>query len=155
MRAFLGLAAIGLFLATASANGASLCNCCVSDNSENCAAACSVVKSVPGQCSVVASFAGKKTISTEGNSLYGISLRNLSLVDTTRPQLEDLRKLLENLRRELEKDRKAMMRDYRKHKINEAAFKASTQLYEDAIVNYYSGLRAYRDRLAAVPKQAN
>lgn len=152
MRALLGLAAMGLFLATASANGAGLCNCCASDNSENCAAACSAIKVVPGQCSVVASFAGKKTITTEANPLYGISLRNLSLVDTTRPQLEDLRKLLENSRRGLEKDRKASKRDFLKHKIDEAAFKANTLRYEDAVVNYYWGLRAYRDRLAAVPK---
>ena len=32
-------------------------------------------------------------------------------------------------------------------------FQANTQRYEDAIVNYYLGLRAYRDRLAAVPRK--
>ena len=56
-------------------------------------------------------------------------------------------------RRGLEKDRKASYRDFRKHKIDEATAMAHTKRYEDAIVNYYLGLRAYQDRLAAVPKQ--
>ena len=96
-------------------------------------------------------FAGQATIAPGENPLYGISLLGLSLEDATRPQLEDLRKLLENSRRELEKDRKASIRDFRKRKMDDVAAKANGKRYEDAIVNYYLGLRAYRDRLAAAP----
>jgi hypothetical protein len=96
--------------------------------------------------------AGQPTIALGENPLYGLSLQNMSLDNVTQPQLEDFRKLLENSRRGLEKDRKATIRDFRKHKIDDAAVKADTQRYEDAIVNYYLGLRAYRDRLAAAPK---
>lgn len=96
-------------------------------------------------------FAGEATIAPGENPLYGISLLDLSLEDATRPQLEGLRKLLENSRRGLEKDRKASIQDFRKHKIDAATAQANGKRYEDAIVNYYLGLRAYRDRLAAAP----
>ncbi len=68
-------------------------------------------------------------------------------------ELEGVRRLLENSRRGVEKDRKASVRDFRKRKIDDAALTANSKRYEDAIVNYYLGLRAYRDRLAAVPRQ--
>jgi len=98
-------------------------------------------------------YAGAAMIGEGENPLYGISLRSISLEDAMRPQLEGFRKLLEMARRGAEKDRKASMRDFRKHKIDDATVEANTQRYESAVVNYYLGLRAYRDRLAAVPKQ--
>ena len=153
MRALLGLAAIGLFLASASVNGASLCNCCVSGVAESCSAVCASAKPASGQCVAMVDYAGKATIAEGDNPLYGISLRSISLEQAGRQQLESFRKLLEMARRGLEKDRKASKRDFRKHNIDEAAFKANSQRYDDAVVNYYWGLRAYRDRLAAVPKQ--
>ena len=87
------------------------------------------------------------------NPLYGISLLGLDLKDAVRPELEGVRRLLENSRRGIEKDRKASARDFRRGKINDATLAVNTKRYEDAIVNYYLGLRAYRDRLAAVPKK--
>ena len=98
-------------------------------------------------------YAGEATIAGSYNPLYDTSLRNISFEQAGRQQLESFRKLLEMARRGLEKDRKASKRDLRKHNIDEAAFKANSQRYDDAIVTYYFGLRAYRDRLAAVPKQ--
>ena len=98
-------------------------------------------------------YAGKTTVLASDNPLYGISLRTIHLEDAQRPQLEDFRRLLEVTRRGVEKDRKTFYRDFRKHKIDEATAMANAKRYEDAIVNYYLGLQAYRDRLAAVPKQ--
>jgi hypothetical protein len=98
-------------------------------------------------------YASEATIAAGKNPLYGISLRGISLEDAMRPQLEGFRKLLETARRGAEKDRKASARDFRKHKIDEATVQANIQRYESAVVNYYLGLRAYRDRLAAVPKK--
>ena len=153
MRALLGLAATGLFLAAASADGASLCNCCASGVAESCSAMCASAKPAAGQCAAMVDFAGEATIAEGDNPLYDISLRSISLEPAGRRQLESFRKLLEMARRGLEKDRKASKRDFRKHKIDEATATATTKRYEDAIVNYYLGLRAYRDRLAAVPKK--
>ena len=153
MRALLGLAAMGLILATTSVNGASLCNCCASGVAESCSAVCASAKPAPSQCVAMVDFAAEATIADGINPLYDISLRSISFEDAGRQQLESFRKLLETARRGLEKDRKASRSDFRKHRIDEAGFKANTQRYEDAVVNYYWGLRAYRDRLAAVPKK--
>lgn len=152
MRALLGLAAASLFLATASVNGASLCNCCASGVAGSCSATCTSAKPAPGKCVAMVDYGGEAAIAEGDNPLYGISLRSISLEDAGRQQLESFRKLLETARRGLEKDRKASKSDFRKHRIDEAGFKANTQRYEDAVVNYYWGLRAYRDRLAAVPR---
>jgi hypothetical protein len=153
MRALSGLAGTGLFLASVSANAASLCNCCTTGVAQSCSAICAPAKPVPGQCVAVADYAGEAMIAAGENPLYGISLRSISLGDAMRPQLEGFRRLLETARRGAEKDRKVSARDFRKHKIDEATVKANVQRYESAIVNYYLGLRAYRDRLAAVPKK--
>ncbi len=151
MRAILALAGAGLFLAAAPVNAASLCNCCASGAAQSCSAVCASAKPAPGQCIAMVDFAAEPTIAPGENPLYGISLLSLSLEGSTRPQLEELRRLLENSRRGLEKDRKASIRDFRKHKIDAATAQANGKRYEDAIVNYYLGLRAYRDRLAAAP----
>ena len=98
-------------------------------------------------------YAGEAVIADGDNPLYGISLLGLDLKDAVRPKLEGIRRLLEDSRRGAEKDRKALARDFRKGKIDKAALAVNTKRYEDAIVNYYLGLRAYRDRLAAVPKK--
>ena len=98
-------------------------------------------------------YTGEVVIADGDSPLYGISLLSLGLKDAVRPELEGVRRLLEDSRRGVEKDRKTSARDFRKGKIDDAALAAHTQRYEDAIVNYYLGLRAYRDRLAAVPKE--
>jgi len=98
-------------------------------------------------------YAGEATIAEGENPLYGISLRSITLEDAMRPQLEGFRRLLEMARRGAEQDRRASARDFRKHRIDDATVQANIQRYESAVVNYYLGLRAYRDRLAAVPKK--
>jgi hypothetical protein len=120
----LGLASLGLFLTSAPVSAASLCNCCTTGSAED-----------------------------GDNPLYGISLLGLDLKDAVRPDLEGVRRLLENSRRGVEKDRKASARDFRKGRIDNATLAANIKRYENAIVNYYLGLRIYRDRLAAVPKK--
>jgi hypothetical protein len=147
----LGLASVGLFLASMSADAANLCNCCAAGVAENCSAACASATPTPNQCVAMPDYEGEAAIGVNENPLYGISLLSIELEDATRPQLDDFRRLLENSRRGLEKDRKASMRDFRKRKIDKATVQANTQRYERAIVNYYLGWRAYRDRLAAVP----
>ena len=98
-------------------------------------------------------YAGEAVIADGDNPLYGISLLGLNIENAMRAELEGVRRLLENSRRGVEKDRKASARDFRKGKIDDAALAANTKRYEEAIVNYYLGLRAYRDRLAEVPQK--
>ena len=153
MRIFLGLASLGLLLTSAPVSAASLCNCCATGGAESCSAVCAPVKPATGQCVAVVDYAGEAVIADGVNPLYGISLLGLDLGDAGRPELEGVRRLLENSRRGAEKDRKASARDFRKGRIDDATLAVNTKRYEGAIVNYYLGLRAYRDRLAAVPKK--
>ena len=152
MRIFLGLASLGLFLASTPVNAASLCNCCATGGAESCIAVCAPAKPAPSQCVAKVDYAGEAVIADGDNPLYGISLLGLDLNDAARPELEGVRRLLEDSRRGVEKDRKSSARDFRKGKIDDAALAVNTKRYEDAIVNYYLGLRVYRDRLAAVPR---
>lgn len=151
MRIFLGLATLGLFLTSAPVNAASLCNCCATGVAESCSAVCAPAKPAPSQCVAMVDDAGVAVIADGENPLYGISLLGLDLRDAARPELEGVRRLLEDSRRGVEKDRKTSALDFRNGKIDDAALAANTKRYEDAIVNYYLGLRAYRDRLAEVP----
>jgi hypothetical protein len=153
MRIFLGLASLGLLLASAPVNAAGLCNCCATGIAESCSSVCAPVKPATGQCVAKVDYAGEAVIIDGDNPLYGISLLTLDLKDAMRPELEGVRRLLEDSRRGVEKDRKISARDFRNGKIDDAGLAANTKRYEDAIVNYYLGLRAYRDRLAEVPGQ--
>ena len=153
MRIFLGLAGLGLLLTSAPVNAASLCNCCATGTAENCSTVCAPAKPAPSQCVAKVDYAGEAVIADGANPLYGISLLGIEMKDALRPELEGVRRLLEDSRRGVEKDRKISALDFRNGKIDDAALAANTKRYEDAIVNYYLGLRAYRDRLAAVPGQ--
>jgi len=151
MRALLGFTGTSLLLAATSVNAASLCNCCATGVAESCTAVCAPIKPGAGQCIAKVDYAGEATIAAGENPLYGISLRNVSLEDAMGPQLEGFRRLLEATRRGVEKDRRVSNRDFAKHKIDEATVLANTKRYEDAIVNYYLGWQAYRDRVATAP----
>lgn len=151
MRALIGLATLGLFLTSVPGNAASLCNCCATGTAQNCSAICAPLMPAPSQCVARVDYAGAAVIADGDNPLYGISLLGLDLKDAARPELEGVRRLLEDSRRGVEKDRKTSALDFRKGKIDDAGLAANTKRYEDAIVNYYLGLRVYRDRLAAVP----
>jgi hypothetical protein len=153
MRTFWGLASLGLLLTSAPVNAASLCNCCVAGSAEQCSAVCAPAKPAPSQCVARVNYAGEAVIADGDNPLYGISLLGLDLGDAARPELEGVRRLLEDSRRGAEKDRKTSARDFRQGKIDDASLAANTERYENAIVNYYLGLRAYRDRLATVPRR--
>jgi hypothetical protein len=152
MRIFLGLAGLGLLLASAPVNAASLCNCCATGTAEICSTVCAPAKPAPSQCVARVDYTGEAVIADGDNPLYGISLLGLDLNNAARPELEGVRRLLEDSRRGVEKDRKTSALDFRKGKIDDAGLATNTKRYEDAIVNYYLGLRVYRDRLAAVPR---
>jgi len=139
------LAALGLMAAASGASAASLCNCCGAATAQSCAAVCEKVEVPQNQCVPAVDFAAETAISKDANPLYDISLRSLRLTTTDTGELEAFRRLLEAARRGLEKDRRAAERAYGGGKTDWAARDASLARYEAAVVNYYLGLRAYRD----------
>jgi hypothetical protein len=141
----------GLLMATAPANSASLCNCCETGMAETCKATCAAITLPVGQCVAAVDFGGATEIAAGENPLYSISLRGMHLAGAPRKELEDFRRLLEAARAGAEKDRKAAVANFKRKKINAATAAIAAKRYDEAIVNYYLGLRAYRDsvKLAA------
>ena len=144
MKALLPAALGAVMLAMVPASAASLCNCCGSDTAASCAKVCEPVKPAPGQCVATVDFAGTAIIGKDQNPLYDMPLKNLWLGTPSRDDLEAFRRLLENARRGPEKDRRAALKAYAKGKIDRTAADAAAKRYEDAIVNYYLGVHAYR-----------
>ncbi len=139
------LAAFGLMAAVNGAAAASLCNCCGAGTAQACTAVCQPIEAPQGQCVAAVDFTGKPEISENVNPLYEVSLRNLRFGAAATGELEAFRRLLEASRRGVEKDRKAALKAYTRGKTDRSALDASVARYEAAIVNYYLGLRAYRD----------
>jgi hypothetical protein len=94
-------------------------------------------------------FAGTAEIAPDTNPLYEFSLRNIKLHDYTREHLELYRRLLERARTSAEADRKQALRARRRGKIDAAQALTLAKRYDDAMVNYYLGIQAYR---LAIPK---
>ncbi len=155
MKAFMKLiiASVALLLTGAAANPAALCNCCDTGANQGCTTACAPIKPTPGQCVATVDHAGKTKISTGDNPLYDIPLGNMYLEDAKRPHLEQLRKLLEVMRRGVEKDRRGIFQALAKGKIGESFAIQNSKRYDDAIVNYYLGLQAYRDHVSSAPEK--
>lgn len=140
----LGLAGLLLLALAPAASAASLCNCCGDQTAQSCATACANVTPPAGQCQATVDYAATPQIGPGVNPLYGISLRNMSLGTPNRPQLEAFRKLLEMSRRAAEKDRRATWHQFDAGKADHAAVDASDKRYDDAMVNYFLGLAAFR-----------
>jgi hypothetical protein len=133
-----------MMVLAASASAASLCNCCGASTAARCAPVCAPVKPAEGQCVATVDYGGRAKIRAGINPLYDVSLRNIWLGSPKRTELEAFRRLLERARRGVEKDRRASLRAYARGKIGQAAATARAKRYDDAIVNYYLGLRSYR-----------
>ena len=138
-------AAALLLTASLPAGAAALCNCCGSGTSRTCEAACAAVSPSGGQCQAAVDYAGMSDIGPGQNPLYEMSLNNLEIGAPSRIQLEQFRKLLEQARLGAESDRRAALADRRSGKIDDAAAAALAKRYDDAMVNYYLGLQAYRN----------
>jgi hypothetical protein len=137
--------AIGLFcLQGVAAAAANLCDCCGEQTAQSCATACAPVKPPEGQCVATVDFSSKAKINPDKNPLYDISLRNMWLGTPDGAGLESFRRLLESARRGAERDRKAALRAHARGKIDDATNAVKVKRYEDAIINYYLGMQAYR-----------
>lgn len=143
MKALLTAAAV-LVIGSVPVAAANLCNCCTTGTAPTCATACATVKPAEGMCLPTVDFAGSATITDDQNPLYDVPLKSLNLKGTRREDLEGFRMLLEAARKGAEKDRRASLRASAKGTIDQAAAAAKAKRYDDAIVNYYLGMNAYR-----------
>lgn len=140
---FFAAGILGL-LSAPSSQAASLCNCCGASTAEACAAACSGVTAPEGQCLPIADFSAEAAIADGINPLYDVPLQSLSLGKPAAPQLESFRRLMEASRRGAERDRRLALKAFAKGKIERPESDRLNKRYEDAIVNYYLGINAYR-----------
>lgn len=141
----LSAVAIGLFcLGSDVSVAASLCNCCGGQTVQSCATACEAVKPAEGQCVATVDYFAAPDIAPDRNPLYDISLRNMWLGTPDRAGLESFRRLLEKSRRGAERDRKEALSAHARGKIDDDTASAKARRYDDAIVNYYLGIQAFR-----------
>jgi hypothetical protein len=138
-------AALGLVtLMGSTAQAASLCNCCGSETAQSCARACAPVSVKPGQCVATVDFDAEAVIGPGQNPLYDIPLQNVWLDSSEGSKLEVFRRLMERARKAAEADRRKALAKRRKGSIDAATADRLAKRYDDAIVNYYLGMQAYR-----------
>lgn len=141
------LSALVLLVAgIAPAQSANLCNCCgEADTVESCTVACVPLKPAAGQCVATVDFAGSAEIGEGINPLYDVPLQNVWLGSARRDQLEIFRRLLETARKGAESDRRTALTAYSRSKIDKVEADRRASRYDDAMINYYLGTKAYRD----------
>ena len=133
-----------LGLEAAETHAASLCNCCGSATAQSCSTACAPVKAAEAQCVATVDFAARAEIGPGKNPLYDVPLQNVRLGQPDATGLEAFRRLLEAARRGVEADRAAALHDYRKGTIDRTTADSFAKRYDDAMVNYYLGIQAFR-----------
>lgn len=154
MRAFIlsVLAAVAAFPAMSGGSQAlSLCNCCATQQAEQCSAACAAMSFAPGQCPSFVDYAPAKKRPVI-NPLYGMSLKEISLGEPNERQLESWRRFLERYRRHAVKAYKKAAKKYRKGRLNDADMASAKALLNQALVNYNHGIRAYEVAIGRKPE---
>ncbi len=137
----------GLSVPGGKARAMGVCNCCESSLTQSCSKICSVTSLAPGMCPVVVDFEGTGAAVKGANPLNGMSLRDMALGEPTRWQLELFRLFLEKARRQGISSYNSALRRLKRGKISEADFDKVNGLYQEAIINYYHGIRAYLNRV--------
>lgn len=139
-------ALVVLVAGIAPVQSANLCNCCGdSGTAASCADACAPLKPAAGQCVATVDFAGNAEIGEGINPLYDVPLQNVWLGSARREELEVFRRLLETARKGAETDRRTALKAYSRGKIDQAEADKRARRYDDAMINYYLGAKAYRD----------
>lgn len=142
-------ALVALVAGIAPVQSANLCNCCGdSGTATSCADACAPLKPAAGQCVATVDFAGNAEIGEGINPLYDVPLQNIWLGSAKREQLEVFRRLLETARKGAESDRRAALRAFSRRQIDKPEADKRAKRYDDAMINYYLGAKAYRDAFA-------
>lgn len=144
MKLYLAAAAAIWMSTGTSVSAAGLCDCCESGLSQSCIAACDASKPEIGQCLIAVDYTAATEIGPGQNPLYGRSLRTISLGTPNRDEREAFRRLMEKSRLGVENDRKLALRAHAKGEIDDTEAQRLAKRYDDAIVNYYLGIHAYR-----------
>jgi hypothetical protein len=137
-------AVMGIGLAVSEKSVAmGLCNCCDSSLTPSCGKVCAATSLAPGMCPAIVDYKGKGAATGCANPLNGMSLRDISLGEPTPGQLEKFRRFMEKGRRQAVTSYKKTLRRVKRGKISKPDFTKAKSLYDEALVNYYHGIRAY------------
>ena len=124
-----------------------LCDCCASSLSQSCEAACQKVTLEPQQCPAVVDYEGTGDTVKDRNPLNGRSLKDMVLGEPSRQQLETFRLFLEKCRRDAVWVYVKALKAFRAKRITKPELDAAKALNEEAMVNYYHGMRAYLNKV--------
>lgn len=124
-----------------------LCNCCDGTLTQSCNKICSKISLAPGMCPAIVDYEGTGGTPKGANPLNGMSFKDLAIGEPTRGRLERFRRFVESGRRQGISSYKSALRHLKRRKISETAFDKAKSLYQEAIINYYHGIRAYLNRV--------
>ena len=137
-------AVIGIGLAVSEKSVAmGLCNCCDSSLTPSCGKVCAAISLAPGMCPAIVDYEGTGATAKGANPLNGMSLRDISLGEPTPGRLERFRRFMEKGRRQAVRSYEKALRHMRRGRISESDLTKAKSLYDEALVNYYHGIRAY------------
>ncbi len=150
MKTAVAMFAVFTIWASPGASAASLCNCCGEGTPAPCTAACAPVNPACGHCIATLDSGGETLIGPDQNLLYDVQLRNTRLDPSSKPAVEAFRHLLETARKGAESDRRSALDAFKAGKIDGPRAQSLASRYDDALVNYYLGVQAYRLALKKV-----
>lgn len=142
----------GVIVESRQAQATGLCSCCLDPLPEACSAACAARQTTPGQCPAFVIYDGEGAVGPGGNPLNAMSLKELEIGKPRRGELEGFRKFLERYRIKAMRDWRAAANAYDRGKLAKDGLEAASTLYRDALVGYYHGIRAYREKIYATPE---
>lgn len=123
------------------------CNCCASELTQSCGKVCAAISLKPGACPAIVDYEGTGSTAEGANPLNGMSLRDMALGAPTPWQLELFRQFLEKSRRQAISTYKKALGALKRKEIEKPEYDKSRALYDEALVNYYHGIRAYLNRV--------
>ena len=88
-------------------------------------------------------FGKDKKVNADKNPLNGTSMKFLYLSHPSRAGMESFRKYLEKHRKIAENEYKKIKRAYLRGHVGPEEFKQAEKVRDEALVNYYHGMRAY------------
>ena len=138
---------VGWSVPGGKAQAMGLCNCCDSTLTQSCSKICSAISLAPGMCPAIVDYKGTGGTPKGANPLNGMSFKDLAIGEPTRWQLELFRRFLESGRRQGISSYKSALRKLKRRKISKTDFDKVNGLYQEAIINYYHGIRAYLNRV--------
>ncbi len=124
-----------------------MCDCCAASLTPSCGKICATISLAPGMCPAIVDYNGTGAATPGANPLNGMSLKDMVLGEPTPWQLELFRRFLEAGRRQAVTTYRSVLRQHKRRQISEADLIRAKGLYQEALVNYYHGIRAYLNRV--------